>query len=545
MTKLNFLSKDSPLKESIAKMESILAEMGCETTFSHETHPLRHCYSVNLASVEAPGHIYSNGKGIDSYESIASALGEYIERLQTNNFFIDFHLGNRKYYPDEVAFDFCGAYLNDELRTLYDPDGELNNEDLIDYNSDYEDKIVALPFRQVSNGEIVYIPLNILSNLYVSNGLATGNTPLEAQVQGLSEIFERYVKNEILKNGYALPKFPESTLDSFKELQSDISELRKLGYIVEILDASLGGEYPVTAISLINTKDSSLFVSFGAHPILEVSLKRTMTELMQGRELKNLDSFEVPTFDMSYVSDSFNLESHFINSNGKIGFGFLSSVKSFAYSPWKYNGNGRDDEYKYLTKIMRKMGKEIYLREYNYLGFYSCQMIVPGVSEVYPIDDLIYNNKNSGKLIRNMVLHFEEYDPNEILEKINSLDDQINVEKYIGVIFENNFTMVEFKAQMHLSLGEVREALLTLESGSNKLGHIVAELIRMEENKLTLEEYQEALFTIFGEDRVEKALRIVKGEDFLINTTLHYDYNKVLEMYDRLELKKLKNIPKS
>ena len=31
--------------------------------------------------------IYSNGKGIVSDASMASALGEYIERLQTNNFY--------------------------------------------------------------------------------------------------------------------------------------------------------------------------------------------------------------------------------------------------------------------------------------------------------------------------------------------------------------------------------------------------------------------------------------------------------------------------
>ena len=77
---MNLLSKDSPLEESIAQMQAVLTELGCDTTFSHETHPLGHCYSVNLASVEAPGHIYSNGKGIDSDASIASALGEYIER---------------------------------------------------------------------------------------------------------------------------------------------------------------------------------------------------------------------------------------------------------------------------------------------------------------------------------------------------------------------------------------------------------------------------------------------------------------------------------
>ncbi|MBU0474356.1 MAG: YcaO-like family protein [Bacteroidetes bacterium] len=535
---MNLLSKDAPLEESIRKMKAVLTDVGCETTFSHEKHPLENCYSVNLTSVEAPRHIYSNGKGILSEASMASALGEYIERLQTNNFFIDFHLTNRKYYPDEVAFEFGGAYLNDELQLIYNPNGELCYEDLIDFNSDYEDKIVALPFIKQSNGDTVYFPLNIISNLYVSNGLATGNTPQEAKVQALSEIFERYAKIEIIKNAYSLPKFPDEIVESFKGLYSDILALRGLGYIVEVLDASLGGKYPVTAISLINPKNSSLFVSFGAHPILEVSLERTMTELMQGRGLENLDAFEVPTFNMNIVADSSNLESHFIDSNGKIGFGFLSSINSFKYSSWNYMGNGTNAEYEYLTGILDKMGKEMFLREYSYLGFYSCQMIVPGVSEVYPIEDLIYNNRNSGKLIRNMVLHFEDYDPEDILDSIDDLDELLDVGKYIGVIFEHSFNMLEFKAQMHLILGNTEETLASLELGTNKLGHIVAELIRMEQNKLVWKDYQEAMFNIFGKERVETALRIVKGEESLIDTTLHIDYKNMLEMYDKLELKK-------
>jgi ribosomal protein S12 methylthiotransferase accessory factor len=534
----NFLSKEAPLEESLAMMKTVLADVGCETTFSHEKHPLKHCYSVNLASVEAPNHIYANGKGIVSDASMASALGEYIERLQTNNFFIDFHLPNRKYYPDEIAFEFSGAYLSDELRSFYDPEGELTGEELVDYNSDYADKIVCLPFTKQSSGETVYFPLNILSNLYLSNGLATGNTPQEAQVQSLSEIFERYAKIEIIKNGYALPRYPDEIVRSFKGLHSDVMALRELGYIVEVLDASLGGKYPATAISLINPKNSSLFVSFGAHPILEVSLERTMTELMQGRELDNLDSFEVPTFNMSAVSDSSNLESHFINSNGKLGFGFLSSAKSFAYEPWSYQGDGCEAEYSFLTDILTGMGREMYLREYSYLGFYSCQMIVPGVSEVYPVDDLIYNNRNRGKWIRTMVLDFQEYNPEEILEHIEPLDDLLNVGTYIGVIFENSFTMLELKAQIHLILGNTEEALASLEFGTNKLGHVVAELIRLDKGKFVWAEHEEALFNIFGRARVEKALRIVRGVEFLVDTTLHRDYYNMLEMYDRLERKK-------
>ena len=123
-------------------------------------------------------------------------------------------------------------------------------------------------------------------------------------------------------------------------------------------------------------------------------------------------------------------------------------------------------------------------------------------------------------------------------DAIDSLDDSLNVENYIGVIFENNFTILELKAQLHLMLGNTEDALAALEFGTNKLGHIVAELIRMDTEKLVWEEYEEALFNIFGRDRVAKALRIVKGEEFLINTTLHRDYHNMLTMYDRVNRKR-------
>lgn len=535
---MNILSKSAPAEESIQTMQTVLKDIKCGITFAQEKHPLENCYSVNLASAEAPLHIYSNGKGTTTQASTASALGEYIERLQTNNFFIDFYLPNRQYYPDEIAFDYEGDYLNNELRTIYNAFGELSCEDLVDFNSDYENKIVALPFRKCSNNEKVYIPLNILSNLYVSNGLATGNTPKEAQVQALSEIFERYCKIQIIKNGYSLPSFPEEVVRSFEKLHTDITKLRDEGYIIEVLDASLGGKFPVTAISLINPKNSTLFVSFGAHPILEVSLERTMSELMQGRDINNLDAFEVPTFDMEFVSDSLNLESHFIDSNGKLGFAFLSSKKSFEFAPWKYQGEGSEDEYNFLNSIVYSMKKEIYLREYNYLGFYSCQMIVPSISEVYPIDDMIYNNRNIGKYIREMVLNFTQFDPEEILEAIDSLDNSLAVDKYIGVIFKNNFTIEEFKAQIYLLAKQKDEAQVLLEYGTNKIGLIVAELIHMENQKFVLSDYESALFDVFGKKNVQKALKILEGSEYLIDVSTHQDYLNMLDMYDRLEKKK-------
>lgn len=535
---MNLLSKNAPLEQSITKMKDVLSKNGYQITFSTQKHPLSHCYSVNLTSMEAPEHIYSNGKGICSQASIASALGEYIERLQTNNFFSDFYLPGRKHYPDEVAFEFGGNYLNDTLRSVYDPYEEISDEDLVDYNSDYKDKVVALPFINHTTKEETYIPVNILNNLYVSNGLASGNTPDEAKVQALSEVIERHVKIEIIKKGYALPVYPNEILQSYEKLYSDISTLRDDGYIVDVLDASLGGKFPVTAISFINPKNGTLFVSFGSHPILQVSLERTMTELMQGRDIDNLDNFEIPTFDMSIVSSNLNLESHFIDSNGKLGFGFLSNKKSFKYSSWKYNGTNTQDELNYILDIFSKLEKVFYIREYDYLGFYSCQIIVPDFSEIYPIEDLVYNNKNIGKQIRDLVLNFKSYDQEEILESIESLDDSIDMENYIGVIFQNNFTMAQFKAQIYLLLGDKENALALLDFDRNGIMEIIVQLLIMEEQDISFDEHKDGLFSIFGKKRVLNALDIIKGNSYFIDTTFHQDYINILQMYDRLSIQK-------
>ncbi|MBP9613910.1 MAG: YcaO-like family protein [Sulfurospirillum sp.] len=537
---MNILSKNAPLEVSILHMQTILDQLNCGLSFAQEKHPLKNCYSVNLASTEAPNHIYSNGKGTLSLASKASALGEYIERLQTNNFFIDFYLPNRAYYPDQKVFALGGDYLSDALRALYNPNNEMSDEDFVDFNSDYVDKVVALPFQTLFSGEQVYIPLNILSNLYVSNGLASGNTPEEAKVQGLSEIFERHAKLEIIKNGYALPKYPDTIIEAFPKLHADLLELRSAGFIVEILDASLGGKFPVTAISLINPRNNTLFVSFGAHPILEVSLERTMSELMQGRGVENLDAFEMPTFDMSIVEDSFNLEAHFIDSNGKMGFGFLKTRKDFEYTSWNYEGKGSVEEYAFLCDIVKSMGKEIYLREYTYLDFYSCQMLVPGISEVYPIEDMVYQNRNSGKFIRNYVLDFARAEHESLLDAITPLEDSLNMEKYIGVIFEKNFQMIDLKAQVHLLLENYEEAGALLSFSENPMSKLLCEIILLREQTLVWEEYEQALWDIFGKENVERACDILDGKAYLIDIALHPHYINMLDMYDRLEVQKAK-----
>jgi ribosomal protein S12 methylthiotransferase accessory factor len=76
-------------------------------------------------------------------------------------------------------------------------------------------------------------------------------------------------------------------------------------------------------VTLINPKDGSVFASFGAHPSFEVALERTVTELLQGRGLDQLDVFHPPIFDMEEVASPQNLEMHFIDSSGYISYDFF------------------------------------------------------------------------------------------------------------------------------------------------------------------------------------------------------------------------------
>ena len=110
---------------------------------------------------------------------------------------------------------------------------------------------------------------------------------------------------------------------------------------------------------------------------------------------------------------------------------------------------------------------------------------------------------------------------------------------FLGVIFKENFIMQDFRVQLLLLLKEFDEALEILEFSDNKFGHLIAQLIRMENENLVWEDYEEALYNIYGEEKIQKALNIIEGKEFFINRTLHQDYHNMLNMYDKLETKKI------
>jgi len=481
MTETTFIKgKDSSLEETIEGMRKKLSHVGVEIDEVSVLNPVPYVYSQHIRD-KSCNLMFTNGKGASDKACLASALGEYFERLSCNYFFADYYLGEKfdidtfVHYPNEKWFTFDEedeampkGLLTETLWDYYDPERELHPSQIFDMNSGLGKRgICALPFTRQSDSTDIYFPVNIIGNIYVSNGMAAGNTQSEARVQALSEIYERYAKNRIIAEGICLPLIPKNVMDRYPHIQASIKKLEDEGFHLRVCDASLGGVYPVISVTLINPKDGSVLASFGGHPCFEVALERTVTELLQGRSLDMLDDFHAPTFNLAEVSDPDNLEAHFINSTGLISYEFFKEESDYDFVDWNFDDNTQS-ELVHMSSIAQEQGFEIYIADYGHLGVYTCRIIIPEMSDIYPVDDLLWNNNNEGAYFREALLSLDRLNDGELQAILENLEvgehsDMLKVAEFIGVVPDvgtpwASLQVGELKAMLYLALGEYEDA---------------------------------------------------------------------------------------
>ena len=477
------VGKDLPLEQTIANMSGVLANLGIKIEIASWRNLIPNVWSLHIRDAHSP-MCFTNGKGSTKESALASALGEYIERLSNNHFYAGafwgediaggafvhypnerwFKAGNKDALPTEILDEYC--------LKIFNPDGELRASHLMDTNSgNVERGVCSLPYVRQSDGETIYFPSNLIENLYVSNGMSAGNTLAEAQVQCLSEIFERAVKREILEGEIALPDVPQEVLAKYPSILAGIRGLEEQGFPVLIKDASLGGTYPVMCVTLMNPRTGGVFASFGAHPSFEVALERSLTELLQGRSIEGLNDLPPPTFASEAVTEPNNFVEHFIDSSGIVSWRFFSAKSDYEFVEWDFSGRGENSnsqEAATLFGILKAMGKEAYVAVYDQLGATACRILVPGYSEVYPIEDLVWDNTNKALLFREDILNLHRLDEaslSALLERLenNELDEYGDIATLIGIEFDENtswgqLTVLELKLLIHLALKRFDEA---------------------------------------------------------------------------------------
>ena len=364
--------------------------------------------------------------------------------------------------------------------------------------------------------------------------MSAGNTLAEAQVQCLSEIFERAVKREILEGEITLPDVPQEVLAKYPSILAGIRGLEEQGFPVLVKDASLGGMYPVMCVTLMNPRTGGVFASFGAHPSLEVALERSLTELLQGRSLEGLNDLPPPTFASEAVTEPNNFVEHFIDSSGIVSWRFFSAKPDYEFVEWDFTSqheNSNAEEAKKLFGILKDMGKETYVAVYDQLGAIACRILVPGYSEVYPIEDLIWDNTNKALLFRADILHLHSLDDaklSALLERLenNELDEYGDIATLIGIEFDENtpwgqLTVLELKLLIHLALKQFDEAhelvAAFLQYNDNTAERrlfyqaldAVLEVLLSED--LELADYEVNFRRMFGNERMDAVIGSVKG----------------------------------
>ena len=473
------VGKDLPLEQTIANMMSILSDIGIKIEVASWRNIVPNVWSLHIREAASP-MCFTNGKGATKESALCSALGEYIERMSCNFFYNDYYFGeeiaNSKFvhYPNEKWFK-AGAndalpegLMDEKCLQLYNSDDELRASHLIDTNSgNVERGICALPFTRNSDQETVYFPSNLIENLFVSNGMSAGNNLYEAKVQCLSEIFERAIKRQIIEEEIILPDVPKEILAKYPHILAGIEELENKGFPVLVKDASLGGKFPVMCVTLMNPKTSGVLSSFGAHPSFEVALERCLTELLQGRSFEGLNDVPPPTFNSYALTEPGNFVEHFIDSTGVISWKFFSAKQDYEFCNWDFSGT-TEEENECLMNILKGLEKEVYVATYENFGATACRILVPSYSEVYPAEDLIWDNTNKALMFRKDILNIHTLTGDELedlLERFEEqqLDHYTKISELIGIGFDENtvwgkLDIGELKILIYLALEHYEEA---------------------------------------------------------------------------------------
>lgn len=397
MENINERFKEVPPKETVENIRKILQGVGIEIEETIHNAGNEYLWSVRLAAKNA-FPLGSNGKGTTRELALASAYGEFIERIQCGLMFYKYQsmekdatLNLQEYAPDgrymtEEELIAEGDWMDHTIRTYGKGLTRKKLAEICKIYADTEDqRILTVPYYSLFEDKYVYMPAGFVEHIYASNGCCAGNTREEAWVHGLSEIMERHCCIRMLTGKQPAPVIPQSVIERYPRVAEVLQKIRENPSMdVEILDFSICEGLPVVGTKLVDKGTHNYIIGAAADPILEIALDRTVTEMFQGRTLDKLkivhkskifeEASEIPVAD--------NVLNQLENGNGLFSAEFFvgqqsRSCTNFADHSGKSNRELLDE----LLKIYKELGYPVYVRDYSFLGFPSYQIVIPGFSE--------------------------------------------------------------------------------------------------------------------------------------------------------------------
>lgn len=400
--------KDSDTKNTVENIKSILKNVGIEN--------LEESYIERIINDHVTESVFlrwnndmtvtSNGKGTNFDYARASAYGEFIERLENGNLFNTAAPDMIKITPAEVEqskiLDVWFNESDDKILKYKKIAVDVCCNYANYYNSENEKTAELLPFYNLNKNEVSYISPHLLQYVGGFTGSCAGNTPYEALVEGLSEVFERHVVRKSIMEIISFPDIPEEIYVKYESIKKIVDYCKKLGFKVIVKDASLGKKYPVACAVLIDENTNGYYVWFGAHPSLPIAIERCFTEIFQGVDFSNkklvqsLFKFNGKSNNLIPFAKCDNAFNHrFLEVNSE--FFTKTPEYSFNYSDWEDNENLSNEQLlKNMIKILTDSNMDVFIRDVSFLKFPAYMICVPAL-----ISTLINIDSNSGIDLRN------------------------------------------------------------------------------------------------------------------------------------------------
>ena len=255
-----------------------------------------------------------------------------------------------------------------------------------------------------------------------------------------------------------------------------------------------------------------------------------MTELLQGRAIDNLSNFSAPGLDMEEIADSQNLEIHFVDSSGVISWDFLRNSPDYVFVDWNF-GNSTQEDYDWCVNTIHASGHDLYIADFTHLGVYACRIFVPGMSEIYPVEELEWANNTVGNLVRPYALKLQSLYKQESAELLNVLldldiADDLPVTMLIGLCADANTAWVdlrvgELKTLAALACGATDDILdgcawiaqfNELSPARAKLYRCISNIVQLNEEMSGSVPFEANLTLIYTAETLQQAQQLVSGK---------------------------------
>ncbi len=177
---------------------------------------------------------------------------------------------------------------------------------------------------------------------------------------------------------------------------------------------------------------------------------------------------------------------------------------------------------------MKSEGKDIYVADFSEQGAYSCRILVPGMSEIYPVEDLEWENNSVGNGIRPALLDLpslSDDDARELLANLQTLNlnDERPLWEILGLAIPvgtpwKELRVGELKTLLALAIGDdqaTREGCdwIRQYQEMNPARRLVYRCIESLLNLEDTDDYRRALNLLYGADTVRQAESLLDRRD--------------------------------